>query len=301
MKRTFLKLTGALALGFLFAATAPLHATATCIGPADCDLTIADFSGSAQINGAFFNQMDAKSTGTGLIDSFVQIGGANKDVVQAYNTTVNNTLNNGASDQFNHALSISIDSLPQFIGFGGVVYREFNLDINQAGNGDARKLTLDDVQIFLTNTPNASTTTIADPDLGKLIYRMDDGGDSTILLDFQLNDGSGSGDMTMLVPESFFAPYESGINKKDYVVLYSKFGGDLFNGTQYANNDGFEEWFVCKDKTTQLATACTGTQNGHNTDGGGGVGTPEPASMVLFGMGLILGAGRLSKRAKRKD
>jgi hypothetical protein len=282
LKIVLANLAGAFALGFLFAAAAPLHAT-------EWDLTSANsfaFDGVVK-----FQQMNAQSTGTGLIDSFVQIGqrGGNKTIVDAYNTTVNNTLFNGQSDQFNHALALS--SVP-IKSIGGIDYREFNLDINQTGASP--KITLDDVQVYLTNANNSNQGTTDLSQLGTLIYRMDGltGNDSnTILLDFSLNNGSGSGDMTMLVPDSLF------VGGGNSVVLYSHFGADTFGGTNYGNNDGFEEWFVCKDKKTKAPLACTTTGQTSATFGQ----TPEPASMILFGMGLILGAGRLSKRGKRKD
>jgi hypothetical protein len=119
---------------------------------------------------------------------------------------------------------------------------------------------------------------------------LTDNDSNTILLDFSLNKGSGSGDMTMLVPDSLF------VGGGNSVVLYSHFGGGSFKGINFGDNDGFEEWFVCQDKQKNLL-ACT--TDGQTSASFGQ--TPEPASMFLFGMGLVLGAARLSNRAKRKD
>src|SRR5262249_34543391 len=52
------------------------------------------------INGAIFSNSQPGS-GTGIFPSFVQIGG-NNNTTSGYNTTVNNVLDNGSSDQHNH-------------------------------------------------------------------------------------------------------------------------------------------------------------------------------------------------------
>ena len=269
----------------------------------DYDLTKSDFSGTATINGAIFTQMNSQSTGTGLINSFAQIGqpGGNQPIVDAYNTTVNNTLFNGQSDNFNHALQLSnVPTVSITTGNGAnqvtTKYYEFNLDINQTGSNS--KLTLDDVQIFLVSQANANSNTTNLATFGTPIYRMDNGGDNTVLLDYKLNSGSGSGDMTMLVPFSLF----TGPNTS--VVLYSHFGQDLWgtnqnNQTQYPNNDGFEEWFVCRNKTTGGTQACTGSTSGTNVSGSLSQSVPEPASMLLFGLGLVVGARRLSQQRRK--
>jgi hypothetical protein len=68
---------------------------------------------------------------------------------------------------------------------------------------------------------------------------LTDNDSNTILLDFSLKNGSGSRDMTMLVPDSLF------VGGSNSVVLYSHFGGGSFKGINFGDNDGFEEWFVC--------------------------------------------------------
>lgn len=215
------------------------------------------------INGAYFLQVDPQSTGTGVIDSFVEIFGAG--VTEAYNTTVDGVLDNGSSDQFNHALLLA--DVP-VVSLNGTLYLEFLLDVDQTGaNPD---ISLDEIQIFRSFTPNQSVGTFDAQDLleladASLVYRLDSGGtDNWVWLDYSLNSGSGSGDMFLYVPASQF----NGAGSGDYVYLYSRFGEN------YAANDGFEEW---------------ATQTGEEV-------IPEPATFILIVMGV---AGIFGFRRRR--
>lgn len=268
-------------------------------GPANgttYDLTTAGSTATDTGGGVIFNQINPQSTGTGLIDSFAQVGqpGGSLTFTQGYNTTVNNVLNNGASDNFNHALLLS--SVPT-VTVGGISYREFVLDINQTGASPL--LSVDDIQVFLTNTGNQSVNTFSPQGAlqladSKLIYRMDGNGSTsqndTLNLNYSLNSGSGSGDMVMLVPNSLFT---AGYNQ---VALFSSFGTPP--GT-YPQNDGFEEWFVCQNKSTGAPQACTGSTSGTNVSGSGSQSVPEPGSMLLLSLGMLVAARRMAKQKIR--
>jgi hypothetical protein len=195
------------------------------------DLTAKGASGDAA--GGIVRQTDAQPTGTGVIHSFVRVQGpASGGTEQGYNTDARPLqFDENKSPVFTRGLTVG--QVP-VVNVGGVNYREFLLDINQKAS--ASKLSLDEVRIFLTDGPkavgyDAATKTLA----GKAaVYDLDADGDKTIILDARLNNGSGSGDMILLVPDAAFAGADVGT----HVSVYSKFGG-----THQANG-GFEEWAV---------------------------------------------------------
>ncbi len=114
----------------------------------------------------------------------------------------------GSSGYIDLAYFVQID--PQTTGTGVIesfVRLSTNQAVSQGYNTDARPLELDE-----NNSPQFTRS---------------------LLLDYRLGRGSGSGDMLAYIPESFF-----GQSDGSYVYLYSRFG------EHYANNAGFEEWAV---------------------------------------------------------
>ncbi len=250
-------LTHAVILGFSFVCLCTISHAALIV-----DLTTAGSSGT--INGAIYEQIDPQSTGTGVIDSFSQQKSqGNGTTSQAYNTTENNTLDNGSPDNFNHSITLSM--VPTVIR-DSTVYRQFLLDANESNGGGNEFLSLDEVQIFVGGSANSSVDTftggVLDHD-GTLVYRMDAGMDNWVALDYSLNSGSGSGDMFLLVPHSLFA----GFDGTDVVTLYSEFGlqGEDPSGFSgdFGESAGFEEWAVLEGRVI-----------------------PEPASAVLLMMAV---------------
>lgn len=190
-------------------------------GAATLDLTQAGDSG--YIDDAFFLQFDPdSSTGTGVIESFLRIQA--KGVEQGYNTDARPVEYDEHTDPFTHSLLLT--DVPLVTLDDGVTYREFLLDLNE--NGPGKLISLDQLQISLQATGDMDdySTIFSSP-----VYDLGD--DSWIMMNYDLNAGSGSGDVLAYIPDSLF----EGVSG-DYVYLYSEFGA------QAATDAGFEEWAV---------------------------------------------------------
>ena len=224
------------------------------------DLTTAGASGF--VNGAFFEQINPQSTGTGVIDPFLRIQANGTE--EGFNNNVDAfTLDDVAKggQTFNHEIMLS--SVP-IVNVGGVDYYQFLLDINEPSGGGNATISLHELEIWLSDT---SITSFAGAtgeysDLSgssaTLAFDLDSGpdGDSVIELDYSLNAGSGAGDLFVYIPVS-----ELGTDDK-IVYLYSAFGSPNSSG------DGFEEWSTLQSTTPP--------------------GVPDVGSAsVLLGLGLL--------------
>ncbi len=222
------------------------------------DLTSAGASGS--IGSAFFLQVPDQSTGTGIIDPFLIIQA--NEVEEGVNSDGPYTM-----DEKSGTNSILVSEFG-VTDLNGTPSIRFLLDINQTSPGGF--LSLDMLKIYVA--PNATYNTLAllDANATKL-YDMDAVGaaDNTIKLDYNLNPGSGAGDMYAYLPYSLFAPHSS-----KFLYLYSRFGDN------FESNDGFEEWA----RVDEGGTPPVGE-------------IPEPATLLLLGGGLLGGAA-LRRRKK---
>jgi len=236
--------------------------------------------GSVTINGGIFSTTTYQTAGTGSIDPFLRLQQhGNNTYEAAYNTEAGTPLD--ADNSWNYNLLLS--SLAT-VTVGGIDYYNFLLDLNEPDNGKDNYITLNQVEIFASNTQVPATGVGMDSVtgratsanlLGDLIWDMNAGGDPTayqVLLDYGLQGtGSGGGDMQLLVPTSVF-------NGKTYVVMYSQFGyGPTTNGV--ASDAGFEEWNAVK-----------GT---HTTS------VPEPSTLIAGAL-LLLPFGISTVRILRK-
>jgi hypothetical protein len=227
------------------------------------NLLTADSSG--YIGPALYTQGPVGS-GTGVFPAFVRLSGAGADInVNGYNTTVGNTFDNTNDATHNHEITLS--QIP-IVSFNGINYYQFFLDINESNGGqiDNSYLSLDEIKIFTSATPNQSTETLP-LNLGTLVYSLDaQGEEEGVLLDFDLEAGSGYADMTLLVPVSLFSG-------GPYVYLYSEFGAlGVYTppgGVQgdFGYSDGFEEWAIGPAGTTVI---------------------PEPSTYALYALGVSM-------------
>jgi hypothetical protein len=246
------------------------------------DLTTADAfaTPTAAIGGVFrVEQIDPQSTGTGVIDPFLRIQGSGNE--QGYNTDTKPPEFDTKAGTWTHALLLA--NVPT-VTIGSVSYRQFLLDVNQNSGGDNEILSLNQVQLFQSgadvgtgsdsflNAGTATTPPVITFAGATEVFRMNNpiAGFTEILLDYSLNDGSGSGDMFLYVRNDAFGA-------GTHVTMYSQFGASPGGS---ASNDGFEEW----------ATIGQGTPLTH---------VPEPASVILLGSTLLGLCHFLRKRFAR--
>jgi hypothetical protein len=192
-------------------------------GAPTLDLTTVGASG--WVNGAYFEQIDYGSSGTGVIDPFVRLG-TNNPVERGYNT--DGTVEFNTKDD-PHTHSLALSSIP-LVYIDDTLYREFMLDVGEPGNTAASYLSLDTIEIYLADEPDLTGY----PSLGTKVYDLQSSGDAWVLLR-DLNSGNGQADAFVYIPDSLFSG-------GDYVYMYSKFGES--ESSTYANSGSFEEWAV---------------------------------------------------------
>jgi hypothetical protein len=239
----------------LYAAVAAsaLYLSASTATASTVDLTTGAGS-TATINGATY-AFGTSLGGTGVIQSFLRIQANGTE--QGYNTTVTKNSLLPFDEKFgSFTRNIQLNQIP-VITLANVPHFQFILDVNESSGSENAFISLDQIQIYTSPIASQNTTNLAS--LGTLRYDMDAGADSHVRLDSRLSHGSGTTDMSLYVPTSFF----TGAAPTDYLYFYSLFGAQgNIAGRNYATSAGFEEWAV------------------HTTTDS--VYIPEPATLSLF-------------------
>ncbi len=211
---------------------------------AEVELNLAASSPQDGLNGGLFYSTDLQPTGTGVLQPFVRIQA--KPTEEGYNT--DGVIQFDTKDNpGNWTHSITLSQVP-IVTINGQQYREFVLDINETKTATGRFLSMNELQVFLANTPTLTgfdnTAAIGwAPSVATNVYDLDSGGingDQRVKMDYSQASGSGSGDMFVYILNSKFT------GNGPYVYLYSKFG---FPDT---SDSGFEEWAVRPATTTAV-------------------------------------------------
>ena len=246
-----------------------------------CDLRTLNATCTA-INGGIFAQNEIHPSGTGVFQPFLRLqhdGGS--DTEQGYNTSYRPVQYDEKTDpNFTRNLLLSEVGTKEI---DGVLYREFFLDINEEGVVPKEFLTLDQLEIFTSNTPDLHTYSSGTVNSGNgngtltgatKIYDLDDGSgnaymrDNYIQLSYNvIGKGSGSSDMVFYLRDDLFTG--------TYVYLFSQFGRIDSNTNKFVTGAGFEEWSSRMGNSPPVNTA-----------------VPEPASLLLLGTGLTAAAWR---------
>jgi len=254
-------------------------------------------TGTASIGGTFGAVWaDSQSTGTGVIDPFVRIQQGGQE--RGYNTD-NGTPLDTKGGTFTH--SIVLGDILQ-VNLLGEAYRAILLDINEINTTADRLLSLNQIQFFVT--PNGVgddllhssllEATATSPSLISFagateVFRMssNDANFNEILLDYDRNAGSGSGDMFLLVRSSLF-----GADPTQNVIMYSHFGeppgGSILTGSD-SSSDGVEEW-----------ATFTGSVPGTTPFDVDPPAVPEPMSLAIWGAMSLAGLAYNRKRLLAK-
>jgi len=233
MKISKFLMLGMLAASLVMVTTGPAGA----VSAASYDLTTDPSGiGSATINGAIWEIFQSSDpTGSGVFFSFLRVQASPTE--RGYNTDGRKLqFDENTSATFTH--SFHLHDVPQ-IEIGGIIYREFQLDINEKGSDPEWYMSLDEFQVWTTDDASLlgyveGTHSFASGALK--VYDLDDDGDTWIKMDYRANNGSGKRDYKVYVPESDFDG-----KKLEYVVLFTRHGAQ---GGNWISDSGFEEWGV---------------------------------------------------------
>lgn len=184
-------------------------------------------------NGARFDVSFQQPTGTGVIDPFLRVQATGLE--QGYNTS-GGTPFDAKAGPWTHNIQFS-DLMSTTVQLGGISYFRILLDVNEP-NGSRSLITLDKMQFYTSATGSQTTLDVAS--LGTLRFDMNLGGPNQVIIDAGRNHGSGSGDVNIYIPTSYFA----GTAMNDFVYMYVMMGN-----SDGISQGGFEEFALVRNIT----------------------------------------------------
>ena len=266
------------------------------------------YGGSGNQSSAVFTN-DVFGAGTGVIDPFVRL--QNNEVEQGVNTSGTTVYHEKAAD-FTRNLTlneVAVFTTADDPNLPAGQFYQFRLDVNENSNNSGQQfISLDEIKIFVSSDPNLTFANpgggaggklpLLDPDendfigatsgtsaqVVELVWDLDELTDTFVALNYDLQAGSGVGDIAMYINKADFdaaiaqVELDTGLtlnNSTTYVYLYSAFGytayvNDVPGGTDapgtafatdtefvptdfmatqpalWETSDGFEEWSILK-------------------------------------------------------
>ena len=103
------------------------------------------------VNGAIIHAFTpTDSTGTGYWHSFLRVSEANESIVRGYNSDYKKKANVQFNEDPAWTESFLLEDVPQ-VKIGDTIYREFQMDINQNKSGTDALISIDQLEVWLTN------------------------------------------------------------------------------------------------------------------------------------------------------
>ena len=243
----------------------------------NCDVTVASNNSSADCQlgaaGGFVSYIGSNDTarqasGTGLFDPFVRLQGSPTE--QGFNTDAPVTFD-AKTGTWTHAIKVNAIPIVACNRFTGDSARCWELFVDINDSNTAKRISLNKVQIFFTNSSVLSGYTSGPPPA----FSSPSGNVTTEEYDFNgnilindVNSGSGRGDLRYRVPIAGHT-----WDSTTWFVLYSQWGttsgtAGNFGSGGYTSDGGFEEWKVKKTpnvsitKTADAASVNAGSSIG---------------------------------------